>query len=84
MEGRTTLAVAGEPGTTACDPPTAAPSSENVTDPVGRVVPAAAGVMAAVTARELPPEGVVVAGVMVIVVGSLGTVTVTEVAVELA
>jgi hypothetical protein len=42
------------------------------------------GVMVADTASELPPEGVVVAGVIVIVVGSLGTVTVTAVAVALA
>jgi hypothetical protein len=40
--------------------------------------------MVAETDSELPPDGVIVAGVMLISVGLLGTVTVTAVAVELA
>ena len=77
------LEVAGEPGTTA-SMPALTPSSVKATVPVGSAVPVLVGVMVADTARELPPAGVVVAGVINIVVGLLGTVTVTAVAVELA
>jgi hypothetical protein len=83
MEASTAVAVEGDPGTTA-DVAAEAPSSVKVTVPVGRVVPMVVGVMVVDTDRELPPAGAVVAGVIVIVVGILGTVTVTCVAVELA
>ena len=76
-------AVAGVPGTTATIP-ALTPSTEKVTVPVGRVVPGVVAVMVAVTASDAPPAGVVVAGVIVIETGLLGTVTVTAVAVELA
>ena len=77
------LEVEGELGTTA-DVPAAVPSSVKVTVPVGGEVPGLVAVIVADTGSELPPDGVVVAGVMLIVVGLLGTVTVTAVAVDVA
>jgi hypothetical protein len=60
--------------------PTAVPSRENVTVPVGRVAPAA--VMVAVACRGFPAVGVVVPGVTTSEVGNLATARATAGAVE--
>ena len=81
VERSTMLALAGLPGTTATMP-ALAPSSRKATVPVGSVAPGLVAVMVADTDNELPPAGVVVAGVIVMVVGLLGTVTAIDAAVE--
>jgi hypothetical protein len=53
-------------------------SSRNVTVPVGpELLPVPVAVTVALTTSELPAAGVVVAGVTVVVVDALATVTVT-------
>ncbi|HUW12156.1 MAG TPA: hypothetical protein VM537_20690 [Anaerolineae bacterium] len=83
MEERFAEAVEGTPGTTATvlalDP-----SRVKVTVPEGYEVPSVVAVMVAETESTPPPVSEVDAGVMEMVVGLLGTVTVTEVAVALA
>ena len=75
------LAVAGEPETTATLL-TLVPSRVKLTVPEGRVLCVVAGVMVADTESDAPPEGVVVAGVTIVLVVTLGTVTVTEAELE--
>jgi hypothetical protein len=53
--------------------PTAPPSSVKLTVPVGTVLPESLAVKVAVTSSELPPRGVVVAGVTASVVDPLDT-----------
>jgi hypothetical protein len=70
------VAVEGEPLTSDCTP-ALTPSTVNVTFPVACAVPAE-GVTVAVTARDAPGEGVVVAGTSTVVVGVLATEILTE------
>ena len=79
MEVRFAEAVEGTPGTTAAVP-ALEPSRVKVTVPEGYEAPSAVAVMMAETESTPPPVSEVDDGVMEMVVGLLGTVTVTEVA----
>ena len=76
-----TLAVEGDPAVTE-ETPALTPSTVKVTFPVGCVAPAVDGVMVAVTERDAPAMGVVVAGTTTVAVGVLATVRFTEGEVE--
>jgi hypothetical protein len=78
-----TVAVDGEPDTIA-EVPMLVPSMEKITVPVGSEVPGDVAVRVAVIASAVPPAGVVVAGIIASAVGLLGTVMVTDVAVDVA